>query len=203
MLTGPSAGKPRSAVIPLREVNGAAPPLVLIHGVDGEVDRFTQLLDHLPPGQLVYAIRSQTLLGEKTVLKHSVEDMAAYYLRQLQRVRANGPYCLLGFSFGGLIAFEMARRLPEGQIALLVLVDTKAMGKTSASQARPRDLAAGIPPSPYQLCTPQDPCLSLQELAKAIEELLGSNGSGSIPACGTDFDVRRIVRSSASKLTGQ
>jgi acetoacetyl-CoA synthetase len=39
--------------------------------------------------------------------------MAADYLQEIQARQANGPYCLCGYSFGGLVAFEIARQLSE------------------------------------------------------------------------------------------
>ena len=51
--------------------------------------------------------------------------MAADYLRQIRSVQPRGPYFLGGFSFGGLVAFEMAQQLRQSgqQLALLVLID--------------------------------------------------------------------------------
>ena len=55
-----------------------------------------------------------------------VEEMARHYLTQVQAVQATGPYFLAGHSFGGLVAFEMARRLvdAEERVACLILLDT-------------------------------------------------------------------------------
>src|SRR5207245_6694163 len=56
----------------------------------------------------------------------SVEAMAAEYLRAVKAQQADGPYYLCGYSFGGLVAFEMARRLRESgdDVALVGLFDT-------------------------------------------------------------------------------
>ena len=56
----------------------------------------------------------------------TVEAMAAEYLRAVKARQANGPYYLCGYSFGGLVAFEMARRLRESgdEVALVGLFDT-------------------------------------------------------------------------------
>jgi len=37
--------------------------------------------------------------------------MAAYYIKALRTVQPEGPYFLGGWSFGGLVAFEMAQQL--------------------------------------------------------------------------------------------
>jgi len=57
-----------------------------------------------------------------------IEDMAAHYIKALRVVQPQGPYWLGGYSFGGLVAFEMAQQLhSQGQrVALLALLDTWA-----------------------------------------------------------------------------
>ena len=56
----------------------------------------------------------------------TVEAMAVEYLRAVKARQADGPYYLCGYSFGGLVAFEMARRLRESgdEVALVGLFDT-------------------------------------------------------------------------------
>ncbi len=57
-----------------------------------------------------------------------IEEMAADYLSNVRRVQPNGPYHFAGFSFGGMVAFEMARQLQaQGErVALLLLIDIEA-----------------------------------------------------------------------------
>jgi alpha-beta hydrolase superfamily lysophospholipase len=51
--------------------------------------------------------------------------MGADYLNQIKAHQPNGPYCLCGYSFGGLVAFEIARRLAESgdEVAFVGLFD--------------------------------------------------------------------------------
>ena len=58
----------------------------------------------------------------------SVETIAARYLRELRSVRPKGPYILCGYSFGGVIAYEMAARLRRQghEVPLLILLDSYA-----------------------------------------------------------------------------
>jgi thioesterase domain-containing protein len=65
--------------------------------------------------------------GEQPPLTR-IEDIAAYYIKALRKVQPSGPYFLGGWSFGGLVAFEMAQQLMRGghQVALLALLDTLA-----------------------------------------------------------------------------
>ena len=52
--------------------------------------------------------------------------MAAHYLEGLRSVQPAGPYLLVGASFGGMVAYEMARRLSaEGHaVPLCAQLDT-------------------------------------------------------------------------------
>jgi thioesterase domain-containing protein len=56
----------------------------------------------------------------------SIEAMAADYLREIKQRQPNGPYYLCGYSSGGLVAFEIARRLSESgdEVGLVGLFDT-------------------------------------------------------------------------------
>ncbi|GJL50632.1 MAG: hypothetical protein NPIRA01_18590 [Nitrospirales bacterium] len=55
----------------------------------------------------------------------TVENLAAHYLEDMQLVQPSGPYYLAGYSFGGLVAYEMARQLRQQghKVAFLALVD--------------------------------------------------------------------------------
>lgn len=113
------------AIVPLR-AEGSRNPLFLLHGVDGDILEFEKLARNLDAGRPVYGIRSQVLVGERHALTR-LEDMAAYYLAELRRVQECGPYCLLGYSFGCLVAFEIANQLwAQGeQVGMLAMVDNR------------------------------------------------------------------------------
>lgn len=50
--------------------------------------------------------------------------MAGFYLEAVENLCPQGPYILIGYSFGGLVALEMAQRFyTNNKVALLVLVD--------------------------------------------------------------------------------
>jgi len=116
-----------SSVVALRG-EGEKEPLFLIHGVDGSIGRFQELVRCLEPDQPAYGIQSQALLPDRTALT-KVEDMARYYLSEVRAVQPRGPYHFLGYSFGGLVAFEMARQLHcfGDRIGLLGMLDTRRM----------------------------------------------------------------------------
>jgi phthiocerol/phenolphthiocerol synthesis type-I polyketide synthase D len=55
-----------------------------------------------------------------------MEDKAAHYRALIRDIQPEGPYHLLGWSFGGCLAYEVARQLTqEGQgVGFLGLIDT-------------------------------------------------------------------------------
>jgi thioesterase domain-containing protein/acyl carrier protein len=123
------AGEPVSEFSPLvllKAGDGSA-PLFIFHGVGGAVVEFAllgKLIDI--PGE-VFAIQAQGMDGTFPPLE-SVDEMAELYLDSIREKQPAGPYWLCGYSFGGLLAIEVARRLKQAgeQIALLVLIDSYA-----------------------------------------------------------------------------
>lgn len=130
-LNGGACARNPSSIVPIRREGGKV-PLFLIHGVDGSVARFQDFVRHLEPDQPAYGIQSQALLPGQTALTR-VEDMARYYLPEVRAVQPHGPYHFLGYSFGGLVAFEMARQLHslKDRIGLLGMLDTRRMASPS------------------------------------------------------------------------
>jgi aspartate racemase len=72
-----------------------------------------------------------TDLGSVLPVLHDLEEMAAYYVREIRALQPAGPYYLAGHSFGGRLAFAIAQLLAQAgePIGLLVLMDTFAPGQ--------------------------------------------------------------------------
>lgn len=117
------------------ESNGSRPPLFCIHPVGGNVLEYYPLADQLGSDQPLYGIQSQGLDGIQSPLTQ-IEVMAANYITEIQSVQPDGPYLLVGYSFGGLVAFEIAHQLlSQGKkVSLLALLDTES---PSLSNIRP------------------------------------------------------------------
>ncbi len=107
--------------------NGSKPPFFCVHPILGVVFPYYELARHLGSDQPFYALQPLSIDGEG--LPHTrIEDMASYYIKALRLVQPQGPYFIGGWSFGGLVAFEMAQQLQKGnhQVALLAMLDTPA-----------------------------------------------------------------------------
>ena len=76
------------------------------------------------PNQPYYMFFNQGHDGNPAI-HATVEQIASWYLKEMRTIQARGPYYLAGYSFGGMVAFEMAQQLrQQGEtIALLALVD--------------------------------------------------------------------------------
>jgi amino acid adenylation domain-containing protein len=105
------------------QAGGSKPPLFCIHPVGGGILCYKNLARYLAPDQPLYAL--QGVDGKQTPLTR-IEDMAAQYIKEIQSLQPQGPYFLGGYSFGGLVAFEMAQQLhAQGQkVTLLALLDS-------------------------------------------------------------------------------
>ncbi|HKV10347.1 MAG TPA: amino acid adenylation domain-containing protein, partial [Thermoanaerobaculia bacterium] len=126
------AAKPAPAA-PARclvEITPAAPgasrrPFFCIHPAGGDVLCFFPLARALGADQPFYGLQARGLEdgGEPFA---TIEEMAARYVEEIRGVQPSGPYLVGGWSFGGLAAFEVARRLAEQgeEVALLAVLDT-------------------------------------------------------------------------------
>ncbi len=105
---------------------GSKPPFFCIHPILGVVFPYYELARHLGSEQPFYGLQPIGIDGEQ--IPHTqIEDMASAYIEALRLVQPQGPYYLGGWSFGGLVAFEMAQQLQtKHQVALLVMLDTPA-----------------------------------------------------------------------------
>ena len=109
--------------------SGARPPFFCVHAVGGNVLEYQALARYLAPEQPFYGLQSIGLDGQQSPLT-SITAMAAHYIKEMRQLQPAGPYYLGGRSFGGAVAFEMARQLQsQGEpVALLAMLDTYPLG---------------------------------------------------------------------------
>ncbi len=113
-------------IIPLRE-GGSRPPLFCIHPLGGWMDHYLRILSAVNSDRPVFGIRGRGLEpGE--ALPTTVEATAKEQVEAIMTVQKTGPYHLLGFSNGGIIAFELACQLQEKgeQTGFLGIIDVSA-----------------------------------------------------------------------------
>jgi len=111
-------------LVSLKPGNGS-PPVFIVHGLGGNVAGLFPMTRRMAYPGAVIGIQARGL-ASKDPPHATVEAMAAEYLREVKARQPDGPYNLCGYSFGGLVAFEMARRLRESgdEVALVGLFDT-------------------------------------------------------------------------------
>jgi phthiocerol/phenolphthiocerol synthesis type-I polyketide synthase D len=113
----PDSGS-RSPLRPLHEGDGTT-PLFVFHPGGGNTLVYRQLVEQLHPSLSVWGL--DRLTGVFTV-----EHRAERYVELLRQTQPSGPYRLAGWSFGGALAYETARRLQASgdRIELLAMIDT-------------------------------------------------------------------------------
>jgi amino acid adenylation domain-containing protein len=133
----------RSVRLPLIALQtfGERPPLFLAHPAGGHVICYRGLAVNLAPDQPVYGLQPRGLEDGKEPID-DLQEMAAFYVDAIRRFRPRGPYRLGGWSFGGVVAWEMARQLTAAgeTVDLLAMLDTSPL-TSEAIEADPRDAA--------------------------------------------------------------
>jgi acetoacetyl-CoA synthetase len=106
---------------------GTGRPIFLVHGLSGSVMECWALVGALQSARPVYGLQAQGLDGEQPP-QERVEDIAGSYIEQMFTVQRSGPYAVVGYSFGGLVALEIAQQLLGAgeKTESLCLLDTYA-----------------------------------------------------------------------------
>ncbi|MET9979815.1 alpha/beta fold hydrolase [Streptomyces microflavus] len=110
-------------IVPLNP-KGTAAPLVCLHASAGSAYSYLPLAHLLGPDQPVLGVEAPGFDGSQAPVS-SVPELAARYTAALREAVPAGPVHLLGWSLGGLIAFDMARRMAEAgaEVGRVILVD--------------------------------------------------------------------------------
>ncbi len=123
--SGEAAGawRPVTSLVPLKP-GGTQPPLFLVHAVGGSVTPYFTLASLLGAGQPCYGLEHPGLRGDSAIW--GVSELAAGYLAAVQEVQTAGPYYLGGWSFGGVVAVELARQLQSrgAEVTVVLVLDS-------------------------------------------------------------------------------
>ncbi|MBF6166035.1 amino acid adenylation domain-containing protein [Streptomyces gardneri] len=111
-------------LLPLRPA-GSAAPLFCVHPVSGISWSYAGLAAYLDPERPIYGLQTP-VLATAAAMPDSIEEWATRYVELIRSVQPHGPYHLLGWSFGGVLAHEIAVQLQRGgeRVALLAVMDS-------------------------------------------------------------------------------
>jgi acetoacetyl-CoA synthetase len=101
------------------------PPIFITHGMGGNVMDFYQVVKYIQSSHPIYGMQAKGIDGVDEPLE-SIEDMAQFFLDAIKQLQPQGPYLLIGYSLGGLVALEMAQRLTEKgeRVAMLAMLES-------------------------------------------------------------------------------
>jgi amino acid adenylation domain-containing protein len=114
------------SLVPIKP-KGTKMPIYIVHGAGLNVLLFNTLANNMDADQPVYGMQAKGLNGVDEPLNR-MEDIAAHYISAIRAQNPDGPFALAGFSFGGIIAWEMARQLEalNLEVRMLAMFDTYA-----------------------------------------------------------------------------
>jgi amino acid adenylation domain-containing protein/non-ribosomal peptide synthase protein (TIGR01720 family) len=117
----PSEKSRRAVVIQCGAKEGT---LYCIPVLGGIVFPYYALAHHMGTDQTVYGLQDPAFDGQIEPYA-SVEEMANFYIETIRSLQPEGPYHLCGWSFGGVVAYEIARQLREQgeQVGVVGIID--------------------------------------------------------------------------------
>ncbi len=122
--------KPESLMVALQP-SGSKQPFFCIHPIGGNILCYMELARCIGTDRPFYGLQATRLNGQGNSFEH-IEEMAAYYIDAIRDVQPAGPYLVGGWSFGGVVAVEIARQLKQqnNQTAHLALFDAWAPARS-------------------------------------------------------------------------
>ncbi|GGK73152.1 amino acid adenylation domain-containing protein [Mangrovihabitans endophyticus] len=190
-----------ATLLPLRP-RGSRPPLFCVHPGSGTSWCYAGLLGGLPSDEPVYGLQARGL-SAPAVLPSSIDEMVADYLAEIRAVTPEGPYRLMGWSFGGLVAHALAVSMQAKGLTVdrLVIVDAYPPALDLPVPERADHdiiaplLAADFPFDPAELTT--DPAAVLSRyaayLARRDDRLAGLGEQGLRAAMSVYVNNNRLM----------
>jgi amino acid adenylation domain-containing protein len=167
-----------STVVQLRKGKGR--PLVCWYGLSGDLEEYQQFLQKQIGDRSIYAVISPAIINE-TRLPRTLEEAATTGLAALKQAGLSEPPALLGYSWGGLLAFEAARQLTIAGTPppFVGLVGTHPPVTRRSRLSRAAHLVRWAPVSLWRRATAKRPPEKLRVTLGRLAWLF--SGSGSIP----------------------
>jgi amino acid adenylation domain-containing protein len=144
------------SLVPLQP-SGDKTPLFCVHAFIGDVCR--DLGRNCGPDNPFFGLQPRGLDGREEPLR-TIPEMASYYISEMRKAQPQGPYNIAGYSFGGLVAAEMAAQLEEAgqKVDLLAIIDVAPVNM------RPRTLAGRL------RALVNAPLVGFEKLARKVRE---------------------------------
>jgi amino acid adenylation domain-containing protein len=101
------------------------PPFFCIHSLGANLVSFHKLAGLLRPDRAIYGLQPPGLDGNQAPLD-TMDAIASAYLEEIRKKQPRGPYYLGGICIGGVVAYEIARRLRAAgeEVRFLALIDS-------------------------------------------------------------------------------
>jgi thioesterase domain-containing protein len=106
-----------------------------LHSGVGLALSYLPLTRYIGEAYPLYGIQSPSVVAGAPV-PGSIEETAAAYVRMIKEVRPHGPYHLLGWSFGGLVGYEIAVQLREAGDEVGVVANLDSYPRTGVHDER-------------------------------------------------------------------
>jgi len=115
-----------SPLVPIQP-KGDRPPFFCVHGLGGGIMGYLPLARYLGSSQPFYGLQAYGTEAEQAP-DHTIEAMAERYVTAVRAAQPEGPYRVGGYSYGAVVAYEMARQLADAgqRVALLAVFDQPA-----------------------------------------------------------------------------
>lgn len=113
------------AMVPLREGDSKFPPVLMFHGCAATVLDLIKLANSIQAPNSIYGFQNPGTDGLAKPFEQ-IEDIAEHHFQAIKKQKFEGPFFLVGYSAGGLVALELANRLKQSgeKIPLLVMIDS-------------------------------------------------------------------------------
>ncbi|NEW37377.1 amino acid adenylation domain-containing protein [Nocardia cyriacigeorgica] len=163
-------------ILPLRPDTGnSKEPLFCVHPAIGLAWCYSGLLAHLSSDRPIYGLQAPHVAGGDGY--GSLAETADRYVEHIRSIQPHGPYHLLGWSLGGLIAHEIAVRLQDAgeRVGLLAMMDSYQLSDSLLDQAMPSvaDIVGEFGSDLFDDATAIDDQMSLSEAAALLRSRPG------------------------------
>lgn len=113
------------AITPLKNSAANFPPTLMFHGCGATVLDLVKLANSIQAPNSIYGVQNPGTDGFAKPFEQ-IEDIAEYHFEAIKQQKIEGPFFLIGYSAGGLVALELANRLKQSgqKVPLLVMIDS-------------------------------------------------------------------------------